>query len=77
MFGIPDADLGETVHAVVVLAGGNTAGPGLADELLTHLHERLAKYKCPAAIEFATELPRHATGKLYKRLLKDAYRQEA
>ena len=77
VFGIPDADLGETVHAVVVPAESNTAGPGLADELLTHLHERLAKYKCPAAIEFATELPRHATGKLYKRLLKDAYRQEA
>lgn len=77
VFGIPDADLGETVHAVVVPAEGNTAGPGLADELLTHLHERLAKYKCPAAIEFATKLPRHATGKLYKRLLKDAYRQEA
>ena len=76
VFGIPDDDLGEAVHAVVVPAGDAAAGPGLSDELLAYLHERLAKYKCPEAIEFATELPRHATGKLYKRLLKDSYRQD-
>lgn len=76
VFGIPDTELGEAVHAVVVAAEGTAPGPELAAELLSHLHERLAKYKCPAEIEFADSLPRHATGKLYKRLLKDKYWQD-
>ena len=45
----------------------------LQTELLAYCHERLAKYKCPRTIEFATELPRHQTGKLYKRLLREQY----
>jgi long-chain acyl-CoA synthetase len=33
----------------------------------------LAKIKCPRSVDFEAELPRHPTGKLYKRLLKDRY----
>ena len=48
------------------------AGPS-REELLAFCHERLAKFKCPRSVDFADELPRHATGKLYKRLLRDQY----
>ena len=37
------------------------------------LREQLADVKCPRTIDFRTELPRHPTGKLYKRILKDEY----
>lgn len=73
VFGIPHDELGEAVHAVVAPAPGITPGPELAEELLGYLRERLASYKCPRGIDFEDELPRHATGKLYKRLLRDRY----
>ncbi|WP_019925234.1 AMP-binding protein [Nocardia sp. BMG111209] len=73
VFGIPHDELGEVVHAVVAPAPGVEPGPELAAKLLAHLHGRLAAYKCPRAIDFEPELPRHATGKLYKRLLRDRY----
>ncbi|MDP1818484.1 MAG: hypothetical protein Q8K58_01145 [Acidimicrobiales bacterium] len=38
-----------------------------------HCRENLAAYKCPRSIDFEDELPRHPTGKLYKRLLRDRY----
>jgi long-chain acyl-CoA synthetase len=68
VFGIPHAELGEEVKAVVELAA-----PVTEAELLDYLYTRLAKYKCPRTIDFTDELPRHATGKLYKRLLRDQY----
>ena len=73
VFGIPDADLGERVHAVVQPAPDATPGPELEAELLAFVHTKLAAYKCPKAIEFMAELPRLDTGKLYKRALRDAY----
>lgn len=50
------------------------AGPELAGELIAYCRERLAHYKCPRSVDFRAELPRHPTGKLYKRLLVDEYR---
>ena len=41
--------------------------------LIVYCKERLADVKCPRSIDFREELPRHPTGKLYKRLLKDEY----
>ena len=49
------------------------ASPELAVELIAFCQESLAKIKCPRSIDFEAELPRHPTGKLYKRLLKDRY----
>lgn len=49
---------------------GNDA---LADELLAYCLERLAKIKCPRSVDFDPALPRHPTGKLYKRLVRDRY----
>src|SRR5260370_3699793 len=71
VFGIPEADWGEQVKAVVEPADGVTAGPALAEELLAFCRERLAGYKCPRTIDFIESLPRDPNGKLHKRKVPD------
>jgi long-chain acyl-CoA synthetase len=73
VIGVPNDDLGEEVKAVVQLADPAAAGPDLAQELITYCRERLAHFKCPRTVDFVNELPRSETGKLYKRILRDAY----
>lgn len=73
VFGIPDTEMGERVHAVVQPLDPADAGPELERELLGFCREHLAHYKCPRAVDFEDELPRQPTGKLYKRLLRDRY----
>jgi long-chain acyl-CoA synthetase len=73
VFGIPDEEFGEQVKAVVQPADGVTPSEGLADELVAHCRASLARYKAPRSIDFADELPRTPTGKLYKRVLRDPY----
>ncbi|WP_072809228.1 AMP-binding protein [Rhodococcus zopfii] len=76
VFGIPHDELGEAVHAVVQTAPGVVADGALEEELLAFCRERLSTFKCPRRIDFVDELPRHATGKLYKRLLRDRYARQ-
>ena len=73
VFGIPDANWGEQVKAVVEPAPGVAAGPELAAEILDFCRAQLAHYKCPRSIDFVTALPRDPNGKLYKRRLRDPY----
>jgi long-chain acyl-CoA synthetase len=73
VFGVPDEEMGERVHAVVQPAEGYEPGPELEQELLEYCRSQIATIKCPQGIDFRDELPRHPTGKLYKRLLKDEY----
>jgi acyl-CoA synthetase (AMP-forming)/AMP-acid ligase II len=73
VFGVPNEDFGEEVKAVVEPASMDDAGPDLEQELIAYCKEHLADVKCPRSIDFRPELPRHPTGKLYKRLLKDDY----
>tara|TARA_B100000686_G_C16785372_1_gene974854 strand:- start:1907 stop:3229 length:1323 start_codon:yes stop_codon:yes gene_type:complete len=73
VFGVPNDDLGEEVKAVVQLINPDSASPNVEKELLVYCQENLAKVKCPKSIDFREELPRHPTGKLYKRLLRDEY----
>jgi acyl-CoA synthetase (AMP-forming)/AMP-acid ligase II len=73
VFGIPDPEMGERVHAVVQPVEWSDAGPELEQELLAYCRDNLAHYKCPKAVDFDKELPREQTGKLYKRLLRDRY----
>ena len=73
VFGVPNEDFGEEVKAVVQPADMALAGPALESELIAYCRERLADVKCPRSVDFRAELPRHPTGKLYKRLLKDEY----
>ncbi len=75
VFGVPNADFGEEVKAVVQPRDMAEAGPNLADELLAYCRQHLSALKCPRSIDFEAELPRHPTGKLYKRLLRDRYWQ--
>ena len=72
VFGVPDAELGERVQAVVQPVRPEDAGPALAAELVAYCRERLARFKVPS-IEFRAELPRHDTGKIYTRLLKQEF----
>ncbi len=75
VFGVPNADFGEEVKAVVQPRDMSDAGPALAEELIAYCKQHLSAIKCPRSIDFEAELPRHPTGKLYKRLLRDRYWQ--
>jgi len=73
VIGVPNEDFGEEVKAVVQPIDMAHAGPELASELIDFCRQRLADLKCPRSVDFEAELPRHPTGKLYKRLLKERY----
>ncbi|WOE76043.1 acyl-CoA synthetase [Alterisphingorhabdus coralli] len=73
VIGAPDPDFGEKVVAVVQPLNPAHAGEALADELHAFMEQSLSRVKMPKQIDFREELPRHATGKLYKRLLRDEY----
>ena len=76
VFGVPNDDFGEEVKAVVQpvdLPTDDDTATALASELIRFCRSQLADVKCPRSIDFRAELPRHPTGKLYKRLLKDEY----
>ena len=76
VLGVPNADFGEEVKAVVQpveMPANDEAAAALAAELIRFCRAELADVKCPRSIDFRDELPRHPTGKLYKRLLKDEY----
>ena len=71
--GVPNADLGEEVKAVVQPMPGVKPCPELAEELIGFCSQSLSRQKVPRSIDFEEELPRLPTGKLYKRLLRDRY----
>ena len=64
--GEPDADRLIKPKAFVVLNEGQEASEGLADELKGFVKDRLATYKYPRWIEFASDLPKTATGKIQR-----------
>ena len=73
VFGVPNAEFGEEVKAVVQPVDQVAAGDALAAELIAFCRDHLSHIKCPKTVDFERELPRHPTGKLYKRLLRDRY----
>ncbi|MET3827955.1 fatty-acyl-CoA synthase [Sphingomonas sp. PvP055] len=73
VIGAPDAEMGERVVAVVQPVDMAEAGPDFAAALIAWCRAELSGVKTPRQIDFTAELPRHATGKLYKRLLRDHY----
>jgi long-chain acyl-CoA synthetase len=80
VFGVPNDDFGEEVKAVVLpvsMPATADEAAALSTELITYCRSQLADVKCPRTIDFREELPRHPTGKLYKRLLKDEYWKDA
>lgn len=76
VFGVPNDDFGEEVKAVVQpvsMPNSDDEATALEKELIAYCRSHLADIKCPRSVDFRPELPRHPTGKLYKRLLKDEY----
>ena len=75
VFGIPNEEFGEEVKAAVKLTGARTPDEALTEELIAHCRAHLAHYKAPKSVDYEDDFPRHETGKLYKRLLRDRYWQ--
>jgi long-chain acyl-CoA synthetase len=73
--GVPNEEWGEEVKAVVELLPGHEPSRDLAAELIEHCRARLAHFKCPHSVDFIDALPRQDNGKIYKRLLRDRYRE--
>lgn len=71
VIGVPDADLGEAVKALVVPI--DPADPPTAEELLSLCRSRLAGYKCPRTVEVVASVGRNAMGKINKRALRASY----
>src|SRR2546421_1452496 len=67
----PDAERGAVVRAVVVLRDGHTGSEALARELQEHVKGETAPYKYPRIVEFADALPKTASGKIRRALLRD------
>ncbi|MEO6857823.1 MAG: AMP-binding protein [Solirubrobacteraceae bacterium] len=67
----PDADRGAVVRAVVVLREGHAPSETLATELQDHVKDETAPYKYPRIVEFVSELPKTASGKIQRALLRD------
>jgi len=72
VFGIPDAEFGETPMAVVEPLEGAVIA---VEDLAKHLRAHLADYKVPRTIEIRRQLPREDSGKIFKRRLRDPYWQ--
>jgi len=70
VFGIPDAEFGESLAAAVQPAPGVTLTAG---EVQTFLRGRIAGYKVPRLVTFHAALPREDSGKIFKRKLRDPY----
>ncbi len=75
VIGVPNEEYGEEVKAVVQPLDWADATPAFAAELIAFCRANINHVKCPRSIDFDRELPRHPTGKLYKRLIRDRYWQ--
>lgn len=70
VFGIPDEEFGEALAAYVERDEGSVLD---AEQVRSHVRERLASYKTPRVVEFSRELPREDSGKIFKRRLREPY----
>jgi malonyl-CoA/methylmalonyl-CoA synthetase len=68
VIGVPHADFGEAVVAVVVMRDGATLSEAT---LIDTLKNQIANFKVPKRVHFATELPRNTMGKVQKNVLRE------
>ncbi|MEO8039847.1 MAG: AMP-binding protein [Betaproteobacteria bacterium] len=73
VIGVPDETRGTIIKAVLVLGAGQAATAALEQDLRDHVRVRLAPYQCPKIFEFAAALPMTTTGKVQRRVLRDAH----
>jgi long-chain acyl-CoA synthetase len=73
VFGIPNADWGEEIKAVVQPQPGEDPSDATAAEILAWAATRMARFKLPRTVDFTEALPREPNGKLIKRKLRDPY----
>ena len=72
--GVPDAEFGEAVKAVVQLRPDWPEVDATRQALLAHCGAALSRFKCPRSIDFVDALPRSENGKLLRRVVKERYR---
>ncbi|MBI4199487.1 MAG: long-chain-fatty-acid--CoA ligase [Chloroflexi bacterium] len=72
VIGVPDAQWGERVRAIVVVKRGQRLKE---EELIEYCRQRLASYKKPESVVFVKEVPRNPLGKVLKRVLREEYGQ--
>ena len=77
VFGIPNDEFGEEIKAAITVNDDASPGDELTQSIMDHCRDHLAGYKTPRSIDYEESLPRQETGKLYKRLLRDRYWQNA
>jgi long-chain acyl-CoA synthetase len=70
VFGIPDDEYGERLCAYIELEPGSQLS---AKDVQAYLVSRLANFKVPKDIKFIDLLPREASGKIFKRKIRDPY----
>ncbi len=70
VIGIPSEQWGESAYAVAVATPGSAPD---GDQIIAWSRERLAHFKCPVGISFIDALPRNASGKLLKNVLRDQF----
>ncbi len=77
VFSVPDERWGEGVKAAVVLKPqrADTSRRASADDLVAHCRTLLADYKLPRSISFVSELPRNASGKIARKIVREQYWQ--
>lgn len=68
--GLPDEQRGEIVAAFVVLKPGYDGDDALRADLTEHVRDRLGKHAFPRQLTFVTELPKTASGKIQRFLLR-------
>jgi acetyl-CoA synthetase len=77
VIGKPDAERTEIVKAFVVLATGFEPGEALAEELKQYVKRRLSAHAYPREVEFTEQLPKTASGKLQRFLLRNQEKERA
>ncbi len=70
VIGLPDDKWGERVHAIIVLRPGQNLS---AEQVIAHCRAHIAGYKCPRSVDFRSEMPLSAAGKLLKHELRAPY----
>lgn len=76
VIGVPDAEMGESVKAIIEPAPGIAPTAELAEELVAYLRGKVARYMIPRSVAFIDTMPRLPTGKLYKQALRDKFGKE-